>query len=182
VGAVSDSALVVLVPEADPLLAAVRRRHELAGTNGVPAHVTVLFPFGPPDDEATFARVDRVARVRAPFEVRFVALERFPGSVVWLRPEPSEPFGDLIHAAVAEFPDWPPYEGAVAEPVPHLTLAETVDDPTARAIEADVESQLPIRSHVRELVLLRDDGAGRWSVMRTWPLGAGSSGAKGSTR
>src|SRR5207245_10786465 len=56
IGAASDdpptmrqSALIIAVPEAEPLFSAVREQHDPAAKMGVPAHVTVLLPFMPAD-------------------------------------------------------------------------------------------------------------------------------------
>jgi 2'-5' RNA ligase superfamily len=167
----SSSAIVVLVPEAEHLVDALRARHDPAAALGVPAHVTVLFPFVSPVNDDTIRRVAEIASRHAPFATTFGTVERFPGLVVWLRPEPSEPFSALIDGFVAEFPDWPPYGGAVAEPIPHLTVADGVDADTAAALEAELESGLPLTSRVTELTLLVGDDAQRWTLARTWPLG-----------
>src|SRR3954470_24400900 len=44
------SALIVAVPEAEPAVAAHRERLDRATRWGIPAHVTVLYPFLPPHD------------------------------------------------------------------------------------------------------------------------------------
>jgi hypothetical protein len=44
----TESALVVVVPEAEAAVNAHRRRLDPAAAWGVPAHVTVLYPFAPP--------------------------------------------------------------------------------------------------------------------------------------
>jgi len=45
---VDHSALVILVPEADPLVAAYRERYDPSAAQGMPAHITLLYPFLPP--------------------------------------------------------------------------------------------------------------------------------------
>jgi hypothetical protein len=167
-----SSALVVLVPEAEELVAGLRRQYDPAAALGVPAHVTVLYPLVVVvDDEALDERVARICRRQPPFTAELAAVERFPGLVVWLRPDPSEPFAALIAAAMAEFPDCPPYGGTIADPTPHLTVADGVDETTAAALRAELEPGLPIRSTVDALTLLVEDAAGRWSVAGAWPLG-----------
>jgi hypothetical protein len=170
-----SSALVVLVPEAEHLVASLRGRHDPAAALGVPAHVTVLFPFVSPVDDETVGRVAEIARRHAPFTASFVAIERFVGEVVWLRPEPSQPFSALTAAVVAEFPDWPPYAGTIAEPIPHLTVADGVDEATAAALQVELGPGLPITTRVSELALLVEDDADRFRVERTFPLGGSQS-------
>jgi hypothetical protein len=46
----SRSALAVFIPEAEPLVKPFRDRFDPSAARGVPAHVTVLFPFKPPQD------------------------------------------------------------------------------------------------------------------------------------
>lgn len=42
---VLESALVVLVPEAEALVKSFRDRHDPSAAAGVPAHITLLYPF-----------------------------------------------------------------------------------------------------------------------------------------
>jgi hypothetical protein len=77
---------VVLVPEAERLVADLRLRYDSAAALGVLAHVTVLYPFVSPVDEVTSDRVDRICRRHRPFTAELAAVDRFPGLVVWLRP------------------------------------------------------------------------------------------------
>ena len=42
----AETAIVVLVPEAEPLVGAFRRNHTAEGAHGMGAHVTLLYPFG----------------------------------------------------------------------------------------------------------------------------------------
>ncbi len=57
--------------------------------------------------------------------VHFGSGEAFPANVVYLAPDPAEPFVALTEALAAAFPDCPPYGGAFDEPVPHLTIGHT---------------------------------------------------------
>ena len=42
------SGLIVEVPEAEPAVARLRERLDASAPLGIPAHITVLFPFMPP--------------------------------------------------------------------------------------------------------------------------------------
>lgn len=44
----TQTAVVVTIPAADPVVSAHRRALDAAATLGVPAHVTVIFPFAVP--------------------------------------------------------------------------------------------------------------------------------------
>lgn len=171
-----ETAFVVLVPEAEPRVAALRARCDPVAALGVPAHITLLYPFLPP------ARVQRgvlrraaaaIARQRA-FDFRLAAPGEFPG-VAWLGPEPAEPFIALTRALVRAFPDWPPYGGAHAEIVPHLTVAHGGEDElsTVRAtLIADLAAQGPIRGRCSAVALLAREGL-RWHLQHLLPLRGG---------
>jgi 2'-5' RNA ligase superfamily len=45
-----ESALVVLVPEAEALARPFRDKYEPSAAAGVPAHITLLYPFKAPDE------------------------------------------------------------------------------------------------------------------------------------
>ena len=67
-----------------------------SGGLGVPAHVTIVFPFVEPnaiDDQALASLAEAVASVGA-FECHFQGTGWFDDDVVWLAPDPPEPSGD----------------------------------------------------------------------------------------
>ncbi len=163
----SETALVVLVPEAEPVVAEHRLRHDPAAADGVPAHVTVLYPFRTPVDDATAASVAAIAVAVAAFDVTFRATARFPGVVLYLDPEPAAPFHELIARCTAAFPDCPPYGGTIPDPLPHLTVADGVDEPTADDLDADGPPGLPITSRVDRLTLIAGPP---WTIVRHFPL------------
>jgi hypothetical protein len=73
-----ESALVFLVPEAEALVGRFRDRHDPAAAAGMPAHITLLYPFKSPD--AIDAAVERALRqCFAPF-APFPSSLRRPGA------------------------------------------------------------------------------------------------------
>lgn len=168
-----QTAFVVLVPEAEPRIGAVRERFDPALHLGVPAHLTLLHPFLPPQ------RVHRgvlrraaaaLARVR-PFAFRLAAVGRFPGSV-HLIPDPAEPFAAMTDALGRAFPDFPPYGGVHATIVPHLTVGASDDGVDLDAAEAQARAVLasgPIDAACRHVALLGRQ-AGRWRTLHLLPL------------
>jgi 2'-5' RNA ligase superfamily protein len=165
------TALVVLVPEADDAVGAHRLRHDANAARGVPAHVTVLFPFRSPVDETTSEQLARMCRGFKRFEARFASVGRFPGEVVWLAPEPSAIFAALLATTASQFPDCPPYAGTIQEPIPHLTVGENMSIADADELTDALASALPVTTSVTELSLLVEDAGRRWSVGPAWPLG-----------
>jgi hypothetical protein len=158
------TALIIVVHEAEPAVGDLRRDHDRSAALGVPAHITILFPFAPPDEVDEPALAELFARFRA-FDFTLDRVERFEEGGVWLHPDPSAPFADLTAAVVQRFPDYPPYEGAWDEPIPHLTISET---------PIEVQVQLPIAARAGEVTLIEEsESDGRWSVRRTFALGQG---------
>lgn len=167
----NETALVVLVPEAEALVADHRMRYDPAAAVGVPAHVTVLYPFRSVVDDRAADVVSKLAADVPAFDVEFATLARFPGEVVYLVPDPAAPFRQLTARTVEAFPDCPPYRGAIPDPIPHLTVGDGVDAATAAGLDAAVRPGLPITARVERLTLITQDSTGHWIVARHWPLG-----------
>jgi 2'-5' RNA ligase len=158
-------------------LRAIMLRESATARLGVPAHVTLLFPFVSPPSISPDVRAS-VARVigGAPaFDVAFRVVRRFepgegaPNGVVWLAPEPAAPFLALIDRTWKAFPDYPPYGGAFDEVIPHLTLAD--DDGMRMDLnEAEAGRHLPFRRRVTRAALIVEGADGRWRTRRRFPL------------
>ena len=167
----AETALVVLVPEAEPLVASHRLRHDPSAARGVPAHVTILYPFRSELDEGADNDITDLADGVIAFDVEFAAVSQFPGGVVYLAPSPSEPFLRLIAAAMRMFPDCPPYSGTISDPIPHLTVADGVDALTAATLDRALRPGLPVTARIERLTLIGENAAGRWNVLHHWSLG-----------
>lgn len=174
--------VVVLVPEADGVVGEHRDRFDRAASWGVGAHVTVLFPWVLPDGHVPTV-LDRLAAAVASvpaFTCRFERSSWFGDDVLFLDPEPAEPFRALTRAVWAAFPDHPPYEGAYEEITPHLTVGHAPyaapDD--LRAAEAAVLPLLPVATTVDHVSVLAGretepgTGAEPWRLLTELPLGA----------
>jgi 2'-5' RNA ligase superfamily protein len=158
------SALIVPVPEAEPLVGPWREQYDDSARTGVPAHVTLLFPFLPPE-EITPADLDRLAAlfITVPgTRFRLVAVRRFSRGVLYLAPEPEAFFRDLTIRVWALYPDQPPYGGMFNHVVPHLTVAQVEDHGLLDRIEAAVASGLPVEAHATEVWLMVQGEADRW--------------------
>jgi hypothetical protein len=159
------TALIVPVPEAEPTVGVLRLRHDPSAARGVPAHVTVLFPFLPPE-EIDMAVLEVVFAGFPAFEFELDRVERFDDGVVWLRPEPSAPFVDLTAVVQEHWPDYPPYEGAFDEVVPHLTVS------ASGPVELDLPK--PIAARATEVALyVEDEATGDWSHLASFALAQG---------
>jgi 2'-5' RNA ligase len=168
------SAVVIEVPQAAPLVDHWRRQYTEDAPLGVPAHVTLLTPWVPAEqiDEHAEERLAGLLREADAFDFVLRRTARFrEGPLLYLPPEPPEPFVGLTEAIAAEWPEHPPYEGAHEVVIPHLTVAESNDEELLGRIVADVEPKLPVRKHVREAQLYAEDEAGRWHERNRLPLG-----------
>ena len=145
----TESALVVLFPTIDQVVSSQRSRLDSGAVRGVPAHVTVLYPFMPPELLST-AVLDELRQLLGqfpPFDTTFERVDWFDDGLVYLRPTPDIPFRQLTAAIVARWPDWPPYGGAHGVPTPHLTIGDNgTRAEHERAAEA-VAPALPIDAH-----------------------------------
>jgi len=122
----AQSAVLVPVPEAEPAVSRHRARLDRAAAWGVPAHVTILYPFAPPlaiTAATTAALAAAAAPVRA-FDCRFPATGWFGQDVLWLAPRPAGRFRAVTRAVPAAFPGCLPYGGAYQDAVPHLTVGD----------------------------------------------------------
>ena len=164
-----ESALVVLVPEAEHVIGAWRERTYPRAETRVPAHVTVLYPFLHPRrvTPRVHEALARAAATVPAFDYRLDRVGRFPG-VVYLAPDETEPFARLLAAVRATWPGLLPYGGSFSAFVPHVTVSEGIE-PVGLA--AELEAALPVAARAGELVLIEQDRRGCWITTGRFPLG-----------
>ena len=140
----------------------VRRRWDTAPRLGIPAHVTILFPFVQASEltKAHRSSLAAIARRHQPFEIDFRRVGRFP-TVVYLVPEPSAPITALTEGIAAAYPGYLPYGGMFDEVVPHLTVTEDESAPLD-AIAAETGRWLPFTHRATALEVLVESSEGRW--------------------
>lgn len=168
-----STAIVVLTPEAEPVTGDWYRAHTETGAEGMGTHITLLVPFVPAEglDDAVAARLRRVLAAREPFDYALERLERFEGGVLYLAPEPAQPFAELIRALAVEFPEYPSYDGAHATIVPHGTIAVSEDADLLARIAADVAPQLPIECRAVEATIVERGADLGWRPRTSFGLG-----------
>ncbi|MFJ1567910.1 2'-5' RNA ligase family protein [Streptomyces erythrochromogenes] len=164
------TAVVIVLPDAAPLLDAAWRIDPALVRPGVPAHVSLLYPFVP---EAALTGQDEknVGSLAASFPAADLLLEDVvtaPGFVAVSVPE-LQPIADAFHA---QWSGLRPYGGRFgARPAAHVTVAMGADDPaTAAHVRTEVGNLLPLRTRAAtvQLVVLTEDG---WRPRFTAPLG-----------
>jgi len=169
----TESAVVVRIPEAEALVGRFRADLDVAAGLGVSAHVTVLAPFVTPgliDDEVISALADAVGSVVA-FDVTFARVAWFDRSVLWLAPEPAEPFQALTDAVWRRFPSCPPYRGEYQDVVPHLTVGIDLHPDALESAALAIVPGLPVMATVSAAVLMRGSREpGSWHAVAELPL------------
>jgi 2'-5' RNA ligase len=169
---VAATALVALVPEAEPVIGRWRADLDPSAAAGMPAHVTVLFPWLPVDrlhDGELGALREIVAAVPS-FDVALTEFGRFPRTL-WLAPRPADPFVRLTPDIERRWPETPAYAGRFPSIVPHLSIGDAVDPDALGHVVADVAPRLPIEGRVEEVVLMTRDDDGSWQPHSSYPLG-----------
>jgi 2'-5' RNA ligase len=171
----SESALVILVPEAEALVSPFRDRYDPAAAAGLAAHITLLYPFCPPRDiaESHLHTLQTCFAGFAQFQFSLRKTARFPG-VLYLAPDQDQPFQKLTAAIWQRFPDFPPYGGKYPDTVPHLTVAQIVDGRELERVAEEFASashgRLPIHAAASQVALM-ENGSGRWKISTELQLG-----------
>ena len=166
-----QSALIIPIELPAPL-AAVRARFGATTSPGLPAHVTILFPFIPVTnlDPSVGAAVMELAAAMEPFRARFDQVQR-QDAMVWLLPAQQEPFLELTAAVLARWPAYQPYGGAFNSLIAHLTLVESGGDAITRATSAALEHG-PFEVLVEELQFIGEVESGGWRELDRFRLGS----------
>jgi len=174
-----ETILLLPVPAAEPAVGRHRARLVESARGGVPAHITVLYPFLPPTGigEPLLASLGRLFAGFAAFEFTLDRVGWFGEEVVWLGPRDPAPFRALTSAAFTAFPACPPYGGQHAEGhSPHLTIGKAGGQQALRAAAESVRPCLPIEATAAEVTLMAgprpgtpDTPPGQWRTIAAFP-------------
>lgn len=176
-----ESAVIVPLLQADRLLGPWRDRWQPAAPVGIPACVTLAYPFltagelGPVALEGLGA----IFAAQPPLSVRLAGVGRWPG-IVYLAPEPSEPFVELAEQVQEQFPSCRPADGGTI--VPHVTALRSLDDRLLDEAASALAAELPLDCRLSEAWLVQAAGAGhawlvsegageRWTLRMRFALG-----------
>jgi hypothetical protein len=178
---VPDRSAVIVPIELPPGLQAVRDAGDPLAARGVPAHVTVLFPFLPVAALTPVVRSDlaRLAARQAPFIARFSRVEARE-EMVWLVSDDQQPFLDLTDSVVNLWPAHPPYGGIHDTLIPHLTLLEATDCQALGAAWAAAVDIGSFEMTVRELTVITENASGTWRTRWRMPLGGRTTWERGA--
>jgi 2'-5' RNA ligase len=169
-----ETAIVVELPELDAVLDEHRWALDPSRRWGMPAHLTVLYPFVSPAsvDGDTLVRLNEAVTEVIPFEAEFGGFGWFADQVAWLAPSDPESFKNLIRRLTNAFPECPPYGGAHDEIVPHVTIGEGKAVDLLSAATDAIRPRLPVKMRVTSLSLMEGSTApGSWRVIERVALG-----------
>src|SRR6476620_11111780 len=81
----NESPVVVLVPEAEAVAKPFRDRYDPSAAAGMPAHITLLYPFKAPDeiDDITLGKLRSCFTSFKPIQFSLSAIQRFPIAVLY---------------------------------------------------------------------------------------------------
>jgi 2'-5' RNA ligase len=165
-----ETALIVTVAAAEPIVAGWRSQFDSSAAAGVPAHMTVLYPFLDRDrvDGSVVAELDALLAQHQAFDLQLTQCRRFPG-VLYLAPESATELRALTTAIASRWPEAPPYGGQFPDVVPHLTVAHDQQPQVFDLIESDLCGRLPVAEHISSVQLIVYSGD-RWQQAQNFSL------------
>ncbi len=169
----AESALIVPVPEAEPLVGELRERFDPSACLGLRAHITVLYPFVAPVriNARVIGEVREIASQHRAFSYRLNSTGRFLDTL-YLVPEEPERFVNLVKGLVRHFPGCEPYGGQFDSIVPHLTVARgshAVLHDLERSLQSHDLLKAGIGASCEELVLI-ENSSGLWREIDRFPM------------
>ncbi|TET98972.1 MAG: 2'-5' RNA ligase family protein [Anaerolineales bacterium] len=133
-----ETALLIIPPKPVQVFCfPIRERYDIESfKSNVPAHITLLYPFVPPDQvDTAIEELNRLCAGIPPFDVTIDHYGTFKGAI-FLEPSDPDPIVQLHHQLSQIFPEYPVYGGEHGSELhPHLTLARFDDPEEADNIE-----------------------------------------------
>jgi hypothetical protein len=133
--------LLLITPEAEPLVGNWRAEHDAAARDGIPAHVTVRTPFL----QAEHWSDPRLAALSdlLPVEVTLARLENRPGALV-IVVKPDHGLRELTDAVGSTWPELPPHKGNRPDLAYHMTVVRTEDEALRSRAADEISPHLPL--------------------------------------
>lgn len=152
---VMESALLLVCPEAERVVAAERARLDRAAQDGIPPHLTVLYPFKPLAllTAGDHRRLEEIAGNNRTFAVHLGRVGWFGEKVLYLAPDDPAPVAFLTHQIWSAFPEFAPYRGLFTDPAPHLTVGHDHPADELEAAERHISPRLPVVQQLDHLEL-----------------------------
>jgi 2'-5' RNA ligase len=171
----TETGVIVPVAAAERTVGRFRRALDHSAAWGVSAHVTVLYPFAPPDriDAGTIEEIGAALAEVPAFSCTFSQVKWFGEDVVWLGPEPDRHFRELTRSVWRRFPDYPPYGGAHPDSTPHLTIGSVAvaNLESMRRAAVEIQAELPIAARIDHARLVAGSAASdSWRTVAEFTL------------
>jgi 2'-5' RNA ligase len=161
-----QSALLVPVPEAEAVIGHWRSVHDPLARSGVPAHVTLVVPWVPPEQikQEHLEELELLLAGERAFNYELDRVCWFGQRVLWLAPTPAAPFIHLTELLAGHF-ETPPWHGEFADVVPHVTIGHTTagQEGALVEVEAQIAARLPVSCRAAEVDVMCGDGS-HWSM------------------
>jgi 2'-5' RNA ligase len=167
-----ESAVLVPALGVGQLVRDLRMQYTPSARAGVPPHVTLMIPFVPPrdlTDAANDALTTLMSRTRA-FDFSLTQVSQFDAGVVYLEPEPAEPFARLTRQISRQF-GVRLYGGDFGDkPVVHMTVAILESAAIRQQVVTQLSDVVPIDIKAEEAWLMVGGNASIWNVVRKMPF------------
>jgi 2'-5' RNA ligase len=167
------SALVLFMPpEVQAFAAPLMRQHAPDSLIRVPPHITVLYPFAPPDELPS--ALDTVRQICArvpPFLVTLDGYGSFP-TVAYLKPANPAPIQALFREIFWKFPQYPPYRGEFGDQLTlHVTVGTFESAAAREAVALPAYPPFTFTAHRLHAVVGRDGVPVPWITEAVIPFG-----------
>jgi 2'-5' RNA ligase len=168
----NESVILIPVPEAEEFVSDLRVKYDPVGLRGIPAHITLLFPFTPPDKitDDDIEKLRNLFRIEK-FDFHLFKINSFPG-VVFVEPKEREFFINLTKNIYSQFPEYPPFEGKFLPEInPHLTIGHELGDKFEECLNEakKKEKELPLKCVAKEIYLM-SSANGFWNIKEKFTL------------
>lgn len=163
---------VIIRANLPPGLERLRLTHVSDAGDGVPPHLTLLYPFLPRDglDTSVGREIASVAARHPAFDYAMTGAGRWPDTL-YVAVEPAEPFIRLQADLAASFPAYPIYGTARDfQFTPHITVAEGPAVADAATAGDPAWDALPFPARAESLDVIATAGA-TWDLVWRVPLG-----------
>jgi hypothetical protein len=125
-----------------------------------------MYPFLEPSQltSQTFADVDGLFARTTAFDYALTEVREFEQGVLYLAPEPAQPFIDLTELVSKRF-GLLPFAGLYPAVVPHLTVTQLASSEERRRIGAALTGSLPKSTRASEAWLMVGNNETRWKTV-----------------
>jgi len=131
-----------------------------------------MFPFVPPP-ALTVGSIDTLEKLLSAtraFQFSLIRVNEFEQGVVYLEPEPAQPFAQLTRAISQRFGILPFGGDFGEEPVPHLTVGIVESADTRQELVNLLRPVVPVVIMAEEAWLMVGSHASDWNIVRRMPF------------